>query len=91
MPGNAAVLPVSREAGVMPPGWVPTENPPDICKWLCSFKNNLFSSNSPHIHHLGLPHHHGEISLLLMFSAVLDLLCWIQAKVMSSLPIPRSF
>ena len=51
--GSIVILAVSREARVMPPGWALTENPPDICEWVHSFKNTFLPSNAPHIRHPG--------------------------------------
>lgn len=53
MSGTIVILAVSREAEVMPSGRTLTENPPDICKRVHSFKNTFLPSNAPHIHHPG--------------------------------------
>lgn len=53
MSGSTVILTVSREAGVMPPGWALTENSPDIYEWVRSFKNTFLPSNAPHIYHSG--------------------------------------
>lgn len=80
MSGSIVILPVYREAEMMPAGWGFIENPPDICKWIHSFKNTFLPSNVPHIHH---PVHMtdsvcpcGQAKCLLLFcvrSLVLDM------------------
>lgn len=48
--GSIVIPAVSREVRVMPPGWAVTENPPDFCERVHSFKNTFFPSDAPHIH-----------------------------------------